>query len=319
MSNQEPTVDIVVATNRRSPFLREALESVVAQDYPNWTLTVVDDGSPDPSWLEGLVHELVPTAHVIHQGNQGVAAARNAGIAATNSPLVTFLDDDDVWRSDRLRLLVAALGESPTAVASFSGVWYLRADGTSFGEGRPGNTIPRREMLNGNQPIPLFGATMMRRAVLELVGGFNPNYAITEDNDLLLRMLLRGEMVGVAEELMGYRRHANNVTNSPYRQHRGSTDMLRRLIEQCVDRGDYDNAELLKQNYGRYVERAQEALPGALIQQVRSGDYAGVRGDVVWGLQNDPFGFVVACSNAVGRRTGKVIRKTWDRLAGRSE
>lgn len=319
MSDQEPAVDIVVATNRRSPYLREALESVVAQDYSKWTLTVVDDGSPDPIGLEHLVHEMVPAARVIHQSNQGVAAARNAGIAATNSPLITFLDDDDVWRSDRLRLLVAALGESPTAVASFSGVWYLRADGTSFGEGRPGDTMPRREMLNGNHPTPHFGATIMRRAALERIGGFNQNYAMSEDTDLLLRMLVTGDMIGVPQDLTGYRRHEGNSTNSPWRRHRGSTDMLRGLIAQCLNRGDYENASLLRQNYRRYVERAEKALPGELIQQLRSGDYAGVRRDVVWGLRNDPLRFVAACGTAVARRAGKVIRKTSGRLAARSE
>src|SRR5690554_6786704 len=111
-------VTCVIATNRASPYLDEALSSVAAQTYPDIDVLVVDDGSPDPDGL-GAVLARHPHAQVIRLRAQGVANARNEGARRARGEFLAFLDDDDRWQPERIALQVAALQTSPDAPASF--------------------------------------------------------------------------------------------------------------------------------------------------------------------------------------------------------
>lgn len=114
----EPLVSVVVATNRGGPFLAEALASVAAQTYPHVELVVVDDGSPDPAVIRDLVEE-AGVGTVLRLDPSGVSTARNTGVGRTRGELLAFLDDDDRWHPDRLRLAVDALAARPDAVISY--------------------------------------------------------------------------------------------------------------------------------------------------------------------------------------------------------
>nr|MBP7323737.1 glycosyltransferase family 2 protein [Deltaproteobacteria bacterium] len=90
----EPLVSAIIPTYNRQHFLREAIESVLQQDYSHYELIIVDDGSTDAT--RDLV-AAYPVAQYLHQKNQGVSAARNRGIAHARGSLITFLDSDDLW------------------------------------------------------------------------------------------------------------------------------------------------------------------------------------------------------------------------------
>ncbi len=115
-----PLVSIIIPTHiSRPPFLAEALASVIAQDWTNWEVIVVDDGSPDPGALAELVN-VDGRIRVVRQDRGGVARARNRGLAHARGDLVAFLDYDDVWYPRHLSTAVEALAAGPGVVAAYT-------------------------------------------------------------------------------------------------------------------------------------------------------------------------------------------------------
>ncbi|HEX5852076.1 MAG TPA: glycosyltransferase, partial [Solirubrobacteraceae bacterium] len=88
----QPSVSVIVPVYMGERFLADALDSVAAQTYAPLETIVVDDGSPDRS---AEIAAGRPGVRLIRQKNQGVAAARNAGLAAARGELLAFLDQDD--------------------------------------------------------------------------------------------------------------------------------------------------------------------------------------------------------------------------------
>jgi len=98
-----PLVSVVIPVYNAEPFLREALDSVLAQDYEPFEVIVVDDGSTDGS---GTIARSYPEVRYLRQENQGPAVARNAGIAAAQGEFLAFFDADDVMLPNKLSVQV---------------------------------------------------------------------------------------------------------------------------------------------------------------------------------------------------------------------
>src|SRR5205823_14869630 len=105
----DPRVTVVVAAFNGERFLRETLESVVAQDFDSYEVVFVDDGSEDRT---GEIAQSFPVRYV-RQENRGLPAARNAGLALARGDLIAFLDDDDVLPPTKLGAQARYLDEHP--------------------------------------------------------------------------------------------------------------------------------------------------------------------------------------------------------------
>jgi glycosyltransferase involved in cell wall biosynthesis len=94
-TSKNPAVSVIIPTHNRGWCLREAIDSVLAQEFTDYELIVVDDGSTDDSRtiLDSYGRDII----VLTQANKGVSAARNRGIAESRAHLVAFLDSDDLW------------------------------------------------------------------------------------------------------------------------------------------------------------------------------------------------------------------------------
>lgn len=204
-----PRVTVVVATHRRPALLAEALASVAAQTFRDFETVVSEDGGTDEtarvvatSGAPGARH--LPLAF---RGRHG--AVRNAALRRISSPLVAFLDDDDLWHPRRLEAHVAALDAVPSAELVFGPV-------RRFGD-RAG-TWPRRvpsrvdlpRLLRGNC-VPL-SSVLARRKALERAGLFPEGTEATPDYELWLRVARSRPLVGHAEPLVRYRVHAGGMS-----------------------------------------------------------------------------------------------------------
>src|SRR6266508_897311 len=119
-------VSVVIPNYNCGRFLEETLESVFAQAYPAVEVIVVDDGSTDDSLQ--VLEKYAGRVNVIRQANQGVSAARNAGIRASHGELVALLDADDLWHPDKLAKQVA-LFANPAVGLVHCAVEYIDEQG----------------------------------------------------------------------------------------------------------------------------------------------------------------------------------------------
>jgi glycosyltransferase involved in cell wall biosynthesis len=185
---QQPLVSIVIPCYQQAHYLEEAIESVLAQTYPHYEIIVVDDGSPDDT---AAVAARYPPVRYIRQKNQGLAAARNTGLRASQGAYLTFLDADDRLTPGALARGVSCLTEHPEAGLVFGCYRKINAQGELLPTCPPayaGSDL-YHDLLKFNC-IGMVCNVMYRRAVFDRLGGFDPNISPAADYDLYLRVAL---------------------------------------------------------------------------------------------------------------------------------
>jgi GT2 family glycosyltransferase len=190
-----PSVAVVIPTYNRSDLLARMLRAVAAVDYPSMSVVVVDDGSAE-AHREGIRAAAdAAGATLLTQANAGPAAARNNGVAHTQSDLVAFLDDDCSPRPDWLRRLVAAFDGAGEGKGGLGGVGGRVVSAPP--RGFVGRFCSAAKYSTGTPEHFTNAATAnacYRRAVLEEVGGFDPSFKHPggDDPDLSRRVVAAG-------------------------------------------------------------------------------------------------------------------------------
>ena len=177
-------VTVVIPCFNHGRFLGEALASALAQSAGRPRIAVVDDGSTEGATQRAL--EALPEGvELIRQANAGPAAARNAGIARTDSPYLLMLDADDRLPPDALAAMLEALESDPGAGYAYG---TMRLFGAWSGEVNFPEFDPFRLLYRG-----IVGwVGLLRRAAWEQVGGYDEELGGMEDWNLTLGALERG-------------------------------------------------------------------------------------------------------------------------------
>jgi glycosyltransferase involved in cell wall biosynthesis len=216
----KPLVTVIVAAFNGEKYLREALDSVFAQDFDAYEVVLVDDGSEDRT---AEIARSFPLRY-IRQPNQGLPAARNTGLRAAQGELIAFLDDDDVLLSNKLGLQARHLLENPD-----TGCVLGRCEWIFEGIDRPNL---KRDPIFGELGGIQFVTAMIRRHVLDQLGGFDPTYRYAEDRDLFVRMREQGVKIEVLPDVVLHKRlHGSNMTLNPPESH-----PLLRSLKEKLDR-----------------------------------------------------------------------------------
>ncbi len=211
-----PEVAVVLPTWNRAQCIDESLESLLAQDGVAFEVIVVDDGSTDDT-VRRVAARDDPRVRLLERPHAGVAAARNAGVAAAGTPFIAFHDSDDLALPGRLAIPVAYLRERPE-------VDLVMQNGRMLaGEGEPeapwvapevahtlaGRSIGWAEVFRWNLG-QLQGMCFTRRSLLA-AGPFDTSLRILDDLDLVLRVTVRGPAVFLDRPAFAYRRHASGL------------------------------------------------------------------------------------------------------------
>ena len=179
-------VSVVIPTYNRAGFVREAITSVLRQDYPDIELIVVDDGSHDNT--AAVVSGFGPAVRYLWQENRGVSAARNRGVATTTGDLIAFLDSDDLWLPSKVSAQVAYFEARPEAQACHADEIWIR-HGVRVNERRIHRKQDGWQFLASLPRCLISPSTIMiRRALWDRLGGFDENLPACEDYDLWLRL-----------------------------------------------------------------------------------------------------------------------------------
>ena len=226
-------VSLVIATFNHARLLGGAIDSALAQTLHGVDVIVVDDGSTDDT--QAVLARYAGRVRVLRQPNRGLAAARNAGLAAARGTYVAFLDADDVMAPAKLAEQVAVLERAPTIGWTYCDVLIetvatgatVRAS-ERFGYASrmlEGWLFP--ELIHGNF-IPAI-APLVRRTALDAAGGFDERLTALEDWDMWLRLALIAEARYTPAVLVSYRIQPGGMSEDRARMDRNRFRVLDKL------------------------------------------------------------------------------------------
>lgn len=212
-----PTVSVHMAVYNQRRYVGEAVESILRQDFPDFELVVVDDGSTDGS--HAILERLAASddrVRLLRRPNRGISASRNEALEVARGEFVAVMDSDDVALPHRLGRQVAFLRETPGVVAAGSWVLWTDPAGNPLREYRPAtghDEIDRLHLEQGAQSI-CHPSTMVRAAAMRRAGGYRETFPVAEDLDLWLRLAEIGRLANIPEVLLHYRKHPASAAHT---------------------------------------------------------------------------------------------------------
>lgn len=191
-------VSVVIPSFNRAYCLGKAIDSILAQSVPAHEVIVVDDGSTDNT--RDFVAQYGGRVRYHFQQNRGLSAARNAGIALSTGSWLAFLDSDDWWHPDKIKLQIEALRRHPDAALVYTD--YVQ----SFPDGRElRSQLPPPELLwpklRYTNPLAAGSTMLVRKTALDEIGTFDESLRAAEDWDILVRLRVKRPFAHVAEPL----------------------------------------------------------------------------------------------------------------------
>lgn len=288
---KERRVSVIIPTLNSAEYLEKSIRSILDQTYENIEVIVVDDGSDDST--VDIVEEISDGRNnikLIERESSGIPSARNRGISEATGYYIANQDSDDISHEERLETQIEKIQER-----------NLDAIGTGTHDiDDNGSILFRRNVIESinssdvRQGCPIIhGTALIKREVLNELGGYDTNFPVAEDKDLWVRMDRKDYNLGNVDlPLYRFRRHGDSTYASNIRKTKtyGMFSILRaddRISEQELDTDDIDFDELkikmsedevtnyymdLAQELVRYGDR-QSAREFA-VKSLRSGRYS---------------------------------------------
>jgi glycosyltransferase involved in cell wall biosynthesis len=239
------TLSVIIPCYNCGVFLRDAIESVLLQDFPGKEVIVVDDGSTDGS--ADFINDFA-SVKLIRQSNAGVSAARNAGLKVALGSLVAFLDADDRLLEGALTALSEAFSRDRKLVMAFGGNRIVDAHGTKlYTNFQPPSQFDFWDVILGVAPGP--SQCMFRRSAIEQIGGFDTNLKLMEDWALYLELAKLGTISSIGRVVSDYRRHTNQASRAP-------SKMLKNVLS--ILKSQEDEYPLLNKDHALRFRLARE-------------------------------------------------------------
>jgi glycosyltransferase involved in cell wall biosynthesis len=216
-------------------YVAEAVESILAQTFPDFEFLIVDDGSTDASLA--ILQKYAarePRIRLISRPNTGYVVALNEMLELARGEFVARMDSDDVCLPDRFERQVAFLRANPGVLAVGGAVILIDQDGAELITiPFPGHDHEIQELaLSGSTPLS-HPAAMVRREALDAVGGYRKELVPAEDLDLWLRLGERGRLANLSQVVLRYREHEASVSSQNQQR---QLDRARQAADEAADR-----------------------------------------------------------------------------------
>lgn len=264
-------VSVVIPAYNAGRFIAETIDSVLSQTCRPTEVIIVDDGSTDDTCQQCEPYQ--DRVAYVRQANQGVAAARNHGVRRATNEFVAFLDADDIWHPRKLELQCAALAARPTLGLLGTGTfdWPQGAVPCCDGMQVQVELVSWPSLVVRNYFTT--SSMLVRRELLERVGGFDPQLQGPEDYDLWLRLTEAAEAGNLELPLTGYRMVAGSLGKQAKSMHAG----MRLILDKLDARIDWQAHQGLRRKAHGYCDyscaymyRAARYRKRALLLLLRS-------------------------------------------------
>ena len=249
-------VSVLMQAYNAERYIAEAIESVLNQTYKNFELIVINDGSTDNTL--DIIEEFArqdERIKVVSHPNMGMGASLNKGIAIAKNEWIIRMDADDVMLPHRIERQVAFVSENPDIAVAGCLVYYIDELGKIIGKSASDLKTRRdfKRYLDSNELIGVsHPGVIMRKSVVQEVGGYRPQYWPADDIDLWNRVAERGYLILVQQEyLLKYRIHGSSV--SVYDSMR-ARQMVRWIKENMIRRRS-GQAELSLEEFRQLYEQ----------------------------------------------------------------
>ena len=204
-----PAVSVIIPVFNGERFIKEAIESVLAQTYQDFELIVVDDGSTDGT---SRIVQNYPKVQYLYQSRDqvqgGQCSARNRGIHAAGGRYIAFLDCDDSWYPEKLAHQVPVLDRHPEIGVVYSDQERINGQGKTL-------KIVRCANWKGGYEAAFFGghnlansSMLVRKEILEKAGFYDEDMSACSDKDLFVRLFDQCQFFCVNKVLIKKRRHS---------------------------------------------------------------------------------------------------------------
>jgi len=224
-----PLVSAVIPAYNAARFLGDAIRSALGQTEADVEVVVVDDGSTDAT--RDVAESFGTAIRYVRQHNQGMAGARNTGIALCRGEYVGFLDADDTWLPDKVRRQLEALASAPSARATYGACTVVDAELKPIAvQGSQRRASALEDLLLLGNIVGSVCSLLVERRLLDAVGGFAADFSHCADWELAIRLARHTEFLYIPHPLVTYRQHGANLSRHIETLEREST----RLIEMAL-------------------------------------------------------------------------------------
>lgn len=218
-----PLVSVIIPVYNCDRYLAEAIESVLKQTYQHIEVIVVDDGSIDKTAL--IAASFNDSIHYIYQPNSGPAVARNRGLRTARGNVISFLDADDLWPTNKLQLQLAYLTNNPSVEIVLGRTQFMQL--TSIVDG-----IHKFEELSYPRLFLNLGSAIFRKTVFDQVGLLEEALFYSEDVDWFNRAReVNVSIVAHQEVVLFYRQHQYNMTSNKLVNELNVLKVLKKSLE----------------------------------------------------------------------------------------
>lgn len=252
MTSSAPRISVVIPVYNGTNYLREAIDSVLAQTYTNYECIVVDDGSTDGTWE--LIQSYGDKVRGIRQPNGGTANAFNNGVRAARGEFISWLSHDDNYLPHKLQRQIEVMDAHPEAGGCYSDFYLIDNTSTVQREMKLPYYPPGEMVRHLLQWMFINGcAVLVRKQCFDQEGYFDEKLRYVHDADMWFRILRRFEFVHLPETLIRYRVHPTQESQKLRKMRADNHEWWRRCLN------DYPLTDIFPELIGREHERAAVA------------------------------------------------------------
>ncbi|MGR3294293.1 MAG: glycosyltransferase family 2 protein [Candidatus Scalindua sp.] len=248
-------ISVVIPLYNAEKYIGDTLESVLAQTYNVFEIIVVNDGSTDSS-LD--VVKKYSDVTVISQENQGEAGARNKGVVLSKGDFIAFMDHDDLWVPDKLKIQMEYFENNPQ-------VGLVYSQYTSFRDGKILRTRPQNGYSGWiftkllYKSIIQASTVIVKRECLDVVGPYDEAFAFADEYDMFLRVSKKFQCGFVDKGLTRYRVHDTNSSKNVFLFDKENLGVYKKIYDNFTDL-DGKQKKILRKRIARYSMKVAEGL-----------------------------------------------------------